>query len=266
MSAPLHPGELSLRRLRADELAGEETARIREHLESCAHCRARLRAFDEEQRRFEAEIPFDRFSAGVTRAIRRPHHAEAPRARWLYPAVGLAAAVALMVVTPGLVQQFGDTGQSIPLNRVKGGAEMALRIAGSGGHPQRTASAETPEPLGPGERVRIGYKSGGYGWVLAVSIDADGQVTPLYPEEGQSLPVEPDPAELFFLPGSLEFTGRGAERVVVVLSDEPLEVDAVAAAAQRAFDAAGGDLYRLPDLEVAGEQFHRTVLKPQEGR
>ncbi len=54
--------------------------------------------------------------------------------------------------------------------------------------------------------------------------------------------------------------------MILVLSDEPLEVEAVSAAARRAFDAAGGDVANLPELEVSGAQFHRTVLKPQEGR
>ncbi|MGA9526191.1 MAG: zf-HC2 domain-containing protein [Myxococcaceae bacterium] len=265
MSAELHPGELSLRRLRADELAADEASQFRAHLDGCSHCRARLRAFDEEQRRFEANIPFDRFSTGVARAIRRPHRAEPPRARWLYPAMGVAAAIALMVATPGLLSLVEPSQRHAQLNRVKGGADMTLRIAGQSGHPQRTAAADAPEPLGAGERVRIGYKSGGYPWVLAISIDAEGEISPLYPEEGRSLPTEPDPAELHFFPGSLEFTGRGAERVIVVLSDEPLAVDAVSAAAKRAYGAAGGDVAKIAALELPGAQFHRTVLKPQEG-
>ncbi len=192
MSAELHPGELSLRRLRADDLAADEASKLRAHLDGCAHCRARLRAFDEEQRRFEAEIPFERFSAGVARAIRRPHRAEPPRARWLYPAMGVAAAVALMVATPGLLSLFEPSPQRHSgLNRVKGGADMALRIAGQSGQPQRTAATDAPEPLSAGERVRIGYKSGGHPWVLAISIDASGEVSALYPEAGQSLPPRP---------------------------------------------------------------------------
>jgi hypothetical protein len=35
----------------------------------------------------------------------------------------------------------------------------------------------------------------------------------------------------------------------------------VRAAAQRAFEGAGRDVTRMGDLPIAGEQFHRTLLK-----
>jgi hypothetical protein len=43
-------------------------------------------------------------------------------------------------------------------------------------------------------------------------------VTPLYPEAGPSLPALSD-ARTHYLPGSLEFTGKGTERLIVILSD-----------------------------------------------
>jgi hypothetical protein len=97
--------------------------------------------------------------------------------------------------------------------------------------------------------------------VAAVSVDEKGSVSALYPEEGVSLPAEAAPRTTY-LPGSLEFTGHGRERVIVVLSDEALRVGALEAAAQEAFRRAGGDVSRLGRLDVPGEQFQRTLLKP----
>src|SRR6516225_5176419 len=65
-----HIGELTLRRRRAGEALGPDGPAIEAHAASCAECRARARALDDEQRRFEQEISFDRFAAGVERAAR----------------------------------------------------------------------------------------------------------------------------------------------------------------------------------------------------
>jgi hypothetical protein len=138
-----------------------------------------------------------------------------------------------------------------------------VQIAGAGAGPQRAAAADAPETLSPGERVRIGYQPGGHRYLTSLSIDDQGQVTPLYPEAGRSLPIGRGAAAATrYLPDSLEFTGRGNELLIVVLSDQPLEVDAVKKAARDAFQKAGGDLARLPSLDLPGEQFHRTFVKP----
>lgn len=284
-----HVGELALRRRRAGEAAGDEGAAIDAHARGCADCRARLRALEDEQRRFEEMISFDRFEAGVARAGRdeRKHRA-ARRVRrswnwggpaWLIPAAGLGGAV---VILAGLGPRSAIDHQPRPSaaapssaverrpspseNRVKGGgAGMQVRIAGPGG--QRDARVDGPEPLARGERLRIGYQSGGHRYLLSLSIDDRGEVTPLYPESGRSLPV-PGPNRdgearvTRFLPDSVELTGAGAERIILVLSDDPLEVEAARRAARAAFDLGGGELDRLPRLELPGEQFVRTFTKP----
>jgi hypothetical protein len=115
--------------------------------------------------------------------------------------------------------------------------------------------------LSAGERVRIGYRPDGHRYLASVSVDEQGVVTPLYPERGTSLEVEPG-GELRYLPESLEFYGRGAERVIVVLSDEPLSMDRVMAAARAAYDEANGDVVRMRELKVPGQKFHQLLLKP----
>ncbi|MBX5483764.1 MAG: DUF4384 domain-containing protein [Myxococcaceae bacterium] len=263
-SVATHVGELTLRRLRAGELEGAEAARAKAHTEDCGHCRARLRALDEEQRSFEQTISFERFQAGVTRATRQPSPAATtPKARWLYPVMAMAAMVALVVLGEPMADLLG--GPERPITRLKGGAGIDVRIASGNDGPQRSATADAPEPLGPGERVRIGYQAGEHSYVLALSIDQNGVVTPLYPESGQSLPVQSTASErMEYLPDSLEFTGAGAETVLVVLSDTPLDVAEVRAAAERAFEEAGRDVTRVRTLDVGphAEVFHRTVLKP----
>ncbi len=112
-----------------------------------------------------------------------------------------------------------------------------------------------------GERIRLGYQAGAHRYVAAVSVDAQGEVTPLHPESGESVPVEPG-EEQHWLPGSWELTGSGAERVVLVLTDAPVPVETLMEEARRAFDAAQGVVEEMPSLAVPGEQTHWVLLKP----
>jgi hypothetical protein len=260
-----HLGELTLRRRRAGEALGGagEAEKIDHHLAACAACKARLRALDDEQRRFEQEISFDRFAAGVERAARQTAAAKAdrPRARriWWYPALAMAAGVALVLTFVPRASNRGGAWEGP--NHIKGGAGVTVRVAGASG--QRTARIDAAEPLAPGERLRIGYQSGGHRYLLSLSIDQHGAVTPLYPEAGASLPVPEGPDRATrYLPDSLELTGAGIERIIVVLSDQPIDVEAARRSARAAYDRAGGDLSRLPPLALPGEEFERTFAKP----
>lgn len=254
LSASSHPGELTLRRLRAGELDAAQSRAAREHAAACVVCRARLQGFDDEQRAFEAEIPFERFAARIGERANRKR-ASGPF-RYVVPALA-AAAVALVMVNVGT---WG--GEAERPNRTKGDGALELRIAQGDDGPQRIASAEGPEPLADGERVRIGYRAGDSRFVLALSIDSEGEVSPLYPEEGHSLPVEHAAEGFAWLPDSVEFYGEGEERVILLLSDEPLPVDAAREAAWRAFSEAKGEVTKMPPLDLPARQFHRTLLKP----
>lgn len=248
-----HPGEMKLRRLRAGELEDAESQQLQGHLAGCGRCRVRLKSLELEQEQFEREISFDRFAAGVQRAVKS---AEPRRVRWALPAVGMVAAVLVAIVTAPLVMRAAGTS-----SRRKGSSEVVLRIAGKDGAAQRAASVHGAEPLSLGERIRIGYQAGPHSYLVAISVDSAGILTALYEDHGRSLKVDPG-EQTRYLPGSLEFTGPGLERVIVILSDEPLKLGKVKQAAEIAYRAVNGDLRRLPQLDVPGDQFHRLVLKP----
>lgn len=235
-----HPGELTLRQFLAEEPLDEATT---SHLRACAQCAARLAKLRDEQKAFEAEVPFERFAAGVEKAARQQQKA-APRKTPVMGVVMALAACFLAVLVGKLLFGQGDGG-----SRIKGGASVDFVIAGPGG--QRPA-AEL-EQLSSGERVRIGVS--GHRHVLALSIDDAGEVSTVYaetlPGDGQA-----------WLPDSLEFTGKGREHLVVVLSDLPVGAESVAAQLREHFKQAGGDLTKLGSLEVTGVQVHRTLLKP----
>src|SRR5689334_5117693 len=149
-----HIGELTLRRRRAGEPLGADGPAIEAHATSCVDCRARIRALDDEQRRFEQEISFDRFAAGVERAARGASKVKARRPsrinNWIAPMIAMAACVVAMVTfVPRPVMQK-------PATRTKGGAGIIVRVAGVDG--QRNARVDSTEPLARGERLRIGYQ------------------------------------------------------------------------------------------------------------
>jgi hypothetical protein len=52
------------------------------------------------------------------------------------------------------------------------------------------------------------------------------------------------------------------ERIIVVLSDQTIDVDTAVRAARAAYGKAGGNLARMPSLDLPGEQFVRTFAKP----
>lgn len=233
-----HPGELTLRRHLAAEPLDEA---LTSHLRTCADCERKLSTLRDEARAFQAEIPFERFAAGVEKAARvqgRP-----PARRGALVAVLVAAAAGLVAVV-GL--RWAEDPQP---NRIKGGATVDFVIAGPGG--QRPA--RELERLVAGERLRIGVR--GHKNVLALSIDDAGEISPLYE---QALPSEAQA----WLPDSLEFTGTGREHVVVLLTDAPLVSGEVQRQLLDHFKAASGDLTNLEPLTVPGLQVHRTFLKP----
>jgi hypothetical protein len=243
-----HVGELRLRRYRAGELPAPEHDEVARHTGDCGACRARLKGFDDEQRSFEREIPFERFAGGVERAQRVPR--SRPRRFWTFGAVGFAAAaVGLLFVHPSQ-------------NRIKGtSTDAALRIAAASGGQREAGTFET---LRPGERARIGVRAETPRHLVAISIDDAGTVTPLYPERGGDLAVEPR-RELTYLPDSLEFTGHGRERVFVLLSDGPLSVAEVEKAARAAHAKAHGDLGAVASVRIEGkklDQFTWLLQKP----
>lgn len=254
-TAVKHPGQLTLRRLHAGEAVGDE---VTAHAQQCEACRAALASFATEQQQFEQQISFDRFAAGVERAAREAAKPGAPRRHWPQVVLALAASLALIAGAQLVLSQVEPEGS---FNRVKGGASVSVVVAGSG--PQRAASPDgaVAEALAAGERVRVGIAPGPWKYALVVSIDDAGEITPIYVDNGRSLTIGAG-QETQWLPESLEFTGKGLERVVVLLSAAPLTLDQVAAPLRLAFDDARGNLTKLGSLPLPGEQFHRTFLKP----
>ena len=239
-----HLAELALRRYRAGEFQAEACAETDRHLAACPSCRSKLRVLIEEQRAFEREIPFERFAGGVERAQRVPR----PRPRRLWVA-SLGGAVAAAAVAVFLVQAAPPG-----LNRTKGSSvEATVRVASANTLAQRAVPPGSQDILAPGERIRLGYRTADARYLAALSVDEQGEVTPLYPESGPALAVSPTDKTIF-LPDSLEFTGAGRERVFLFLARTPFDSAAAKQAVKSAHQGSRGDLATLPNPAFAGGQ------------
>lgn len=238
-----HVGELALRCYRAGELDGSGSTKVEQHLAGCPVCRAKLRALVEEERAFQSDIPFERFAGGVDRAQRVPRQRPRRTIAWSLSSVVAAAAVALFLVQASSTR-----------NRTKGASVEAMaRIASTNAAAQRTAPPGSHEVLEPGDRVRFGYKTADARFLVAVSVDDAGTITPLYPEAGSALPIQPT-HETVYLPDSLEFTGSGTERVFLFMARKPFSVDSAKQSVRASLQAAKGDLATLPNPAFAGGQ------------
>ncbi len=242
---PNHLGELTLRRFRAGEFSAERSAAVEQHVSSCNVCRTKLRGLADEQRNFERGIPFERFAGGVERARRVPR--QATRHVWSFGFAGVLAAAAIAVFFI-----------RVPIHRshnaVKGAAvEATIRIADGNGAMQRIVPPGSQEVLEHGDRIRLGYKTSDQRFLAAVSIDEQGEVTPLYPEAGPALAVPPT-QETVYLPDSIEFTGAGRERVFLFLARDPFDSHAAKQAILAGFQASKGDLDTLPNPTFGGGQ------------
>jgi hypothetical protein len=248
-----HLTEWTLRRLRAGELPDPEATPLRAHVATCVECQRVGQGLEEEQTRFEATLPFERFEAGV-RDVLHESRGEGSRPR----VNGLLAAVAATVLLAVVVRPFLAPESA---NRLKGsGASVDLRVGGAAA--QRAVFPGETETLLPEERVRLGYTPGPYAFLLAVSLDDTGEFTPLYvSEEQRSLRVEPGESRRW-LPDSVAFTGTGDERVMVLLSHEPLEVQAVEEKALRAWEQAGHQVSGMKPLSFEGEEVDWVLHKP----
>ena len=186
-------------------------------------------------------VPFDRFAAGSSGPRAAPRRGRGPGAQSTCvidgaDAGGGAAACADV--------RWSAEPPNRPGNRIKGGG-AGISCASRAPTGRAARGVDATEALAPGERVRIGYQSGGHRYLLSLSIDDRGEVTPLYPERGPSLPVPTAGARDAFPARQHRVHRQGTERVVVMLSDQPIDVEAARRAARAAFERGGGDITRL---------------------
>lgn len=246
--------ELTLRRYRAGELSAAQRLEIENATTRDNDLRLRLKALADEQNHFELTMPFERFVGGVGRAQR-----DLAKARfsmktplWAATAAMAAAAAVVLVFAPAGVKQN-------PGNRTKGGDSpftAYVRVASENGE-QRVASPRKLTSLRPGDRVRVGVQlANGTAYFAAISVEAAGATTAIYPEGNTALKLVPT-QEPMYMPDSVQFTGQGEETLFVLAAPQPFDV----ATATQALKAASGQEAqmnnKIPGLTVIPYPLHK---------
>ena len=112
----------------------------------------------------------------------------------------------------------------------------------------------------PGDRIQLRYSTPEHPWLVVVSLDSRGAVTPFYDDAGRSLAISPGVGRL--LEGSIELDDAlGPERLIGCFSEEPLATDRVVAAGRAALAAAGGDPAAVEGLDLTCRQAALTIDK-----
>jgi hypothetical protein len=236
MNAPLlsrgHLSSEAIDLLLLAALSAPEATEAQAHLDGCDDCRARWKELNEDKQRFE-QFVFARTLPKVEARVARERSVfggDSFFARFkfqlLLPVLGVAAAVALvMTMGPG-TQTEDDVYVGIKGGKAAG-AQPSLEVfavRGSGGVFQVAAGAK----LQPKDRIGFMVNTAGAKYLMVASRDGAGVFSVYHPFGAQqSEPVSQTKSKVE-LPTKVELDETlGSERVVAVLSDEPVTAQQV---------------------------------------
>ena len=229
MNALLSRGHLSseaIDLLLLAALATAEANEARQHLEGCDDCRARWQQLNEDKLRFE-QFVFARTLPKVEARVAAAREGFFARFKlqFLIPILGVATALAVVATTGPGTQTEDDVYVGI-----KGAAQPTLEVfavRGAGGVFPVTAGVT----LQPKDRIGFMVNTAGAKYLMVASRDGAGVFWVYHPFGAQqSQPVAPARTKLE-LPTKVELDETlGSERVVAVLSDEPVTAQQVEAA------------------------------------
>jgi hypothetical protein len=230
------PSDLALEQ----HLLAPEGSALAGHLSACPGCAARLATMQRQGEEFLRYVYPATVEAVEAAAERRPALFAGWR-RWfaLVPALGGAAALALFLARP--VAPPDD------YLGVKGGGPLGLAVFVQEGSAPRSAHDGEPVPAGASLRFRIRIARPCHLWVL--SVDGRGQVSRLYPTQGEGGAAVERSADL---PGGAVLDGQaGPERVIALCAPAPLGWSSAEAAVRSAFGSPGPEAVRRPTT-IAG--------------
>jgi hypothetical protein len=161
----------------ADELEASIARVARDHLASCARCRGRLAAVENEREAFASSPPLP-IPPAVALGV-RPQRARTSRRVWWFVAPALAAAGLLLWLSRS--RDHGELGDV----RTKGASHLELFVE----HGGAVRAAGPDEPVAPGDRLQFAYSSADAQFLAIVSIDAAGTASVYYAANDGAAPI-----------------------------------------------------------------------------
>ncbi len=241
--------DLRLDQLRVGELSGEARDRSRAHIETCARCRDRQRALEEQVAASLAALPPLPASPPLSPAQETPAASVGPpggpRRRWIGAgAAGLglaAAALLLVIVQPSDPEELspsqGAAPKLAPTTRTKGAPTLHFHVRRDG----RVFEGGPGDLIRPGDALRFAYSWPEGGELAVLSRDGAGTVSAYFPAGERTFTAAP--GEKIDLPGAVLLDDVVGDEVlygVFCAEATPLSV------IERAVDA------RPEDPELAG--------------
>ncbi len=200
------PSELAL-----EEHLARQGAPVDAHLAGCASCQARLLQMRQEGDHFRQFV----YPRTLDAVLERSERKRGWRWIWLVAAPALAAAAAVaLVVRPGApAEDYLGT---------KGGA-LGFAVFAGGAKGVRAVDDGAQVPAAAALRFRVHPSAACHLWIA--SLDAAGQISRIYPAEGEGGALVSGTAAL---PGGAVLDGRqGPERFYAVCTRRPLPFSAL---------------------------------------
>jgi hypothetical protein len=246
---------IELRSLRAGELSGETKSKLEAHLGGCEHCRARVLELEQEEAYFHANIDVAAESVRVVEQLNAPKKP----GPWRLPAWISVPAAALALVIVVLVAQPKEEENG---TRLKGAStpraahvELQMYVKDAAG----IRAAADGARLREGDAIQFRYDAGGRDYLMVLSVDAGGTISPLYPDaERASIKVSPHGRHV--LEGSIILDQtRGPERIFAFFSAAPLTFEEVKRELKEEL-AKESDVTRLQAVELEREDVAETSV------
>jgi hypothetical protein len=240
--------DFALDRLRTGELVGSsEGDHAAAHLDTCQRCRSRVSEMDAV---VAPALDFGTASASRQSAP-KPRRAWRMRAAWIVPVLAAAALVVLVPRWKAGERSKGPSAhdRATPELRVlakRGNAEV-FRVAPGGA-------------LAPKDLVRFEVLVPEDAYVLVISLDSDGAVTPFAPDTGNALAVRGGKPQL--LDGAVELGDNlGPERMMLLSCSRPVAIAEAVAAGRTALERSHGHIESVRDLDLPCTQTSFWIQK-----
>lgn len=241
------PRRFELIRLAAGDGEEEELNVLRAHADSCPQCGSLLTSLEKQRNEFLKRHPFEEIAPTLLKGRRRrPLY-------WLAPA---AAAAALLLVAGILWFALSPE----PTIRTKGDISLAFFVQKGG----EAVPGQAGGIYRKNDRIQFAYSSGPNRYVFLVSLDDRGAVSNFNHQGAEtSVPIKPGTNRV--LEGSIILDDSvGPERIFAVFSNQPLRLEEVKDAADRAcreLQKAGASVRDLDRLPLPHPQASVLIVK-----
>lgn len=188
---------------------------LKEHIDSCVHCRTLAVEIQNERKAFLVQKPFSSFYPAVERVMAKKgfplwNH---PLMRWV-PLGGLVLLIFFVARFDNVIRDRGEI-------RLKGTPEVGFFIREG----DESKQGKRIQKVKAGDRIRLYTNSGPYSYVVILGVEEDGTINRYYPDRGgRSFPVPPGKFQLF--PDSIVLDeSPNSELFLAIFSKQPLEAD-----------------------------------------